>query len=138
MPQAGEPESEVSEGRAASQTVSAEFRRTAASSSAVGRTAQARHVLRSWTVGSSWASPTASRSATAAVGLAGQQPEQRLAGLALVLRRRVELGHPARQPFGHRAVGLAGQQPEQRLAGLALVLRRRVELGHPARQPAAT
>ena len=45
MPQAGEPESEESERRATSQLASAEFRRTAASSSAVGRTAQARHVL---------------------------------------------------------------------------------------------
>ena len=31
-----------------------------------------------------------------AVGLAGQQPEQRVAGLALVLRRQVELDEPAK------------------------------------------
>ena len=48
----------------ASQLASAEFRRTAASSSAVGRTTQARHILRSWTVGSSWAAPSASNAAT--------------------------------------------------------------------------
>ena len=100
MPQAGEPAGGASEGRAASQSVSAEFRRTAASSSAVGWTAQARHVLRSWTVGSSWTSPRASQPGRPAVGLTGQQPEQRPAGLALVLRRRVELRQLARQPFG--------------------------------------
>ena len=216
VPQAGEPESEVSEGRAASQLVSAEFRRTAASSSAVGRTAQARHVLRSWTVGSSWASPSASRrpprppscrrpgpaaraarrgpgacpppsgragpacppavrpprcrwpgpAARAAPrgpgacpppsGRAGparppavrpaqlsvsraSSPSSALAGLALVLRRRVELGQPARQLVRPSQPSVCtGQQPEQRLAGLALVLRRRVERASPPASRAAT
>ena len=58
--QAGGPDSEVSEGRAASQLVSAEFRRAAASRSAGGWTAQECHDLRPWTVGSSWASMPAS------------------------------------------------------------------------------
>ncbi len=44
------------------------------------------------------------------VGLAGQQPEQRFAGLALVRRRRGELDRPAHQLSGRRAVGLAGSK----------------------------
>jgi hypothetical protein len=53
----GQGESGLSEGSTASHPFSAELRRTAVSSSAVGGAAQARQVLRSWIVGSSWAAP---------------------------------------------------------------------------------
>ena len=43
-------------------------------------------------------------------GLMGQQPEQRLAGLALVLRRRRELGHPVRQVCGNPASARLGSR----------------------------
>lgn len=51
----GQGESGLNEGSIASRSSSGEFRRTAASNSRFGRAAQARHVLRSRTVGSSWA-----------------------------------------------------------------------------------
>jgi hypothetical protein len=104
MPQAGESESEVSEGRAASQLVSAEFRHTAASSSVVGGTAQACHVLRSWTVGSSRASPPASPAAVSALVSRASSPSSAWQGLAPVLRRPRERGQLARQPSGHVVV----------------------------------
>ena len=83
-------------------------------------------------VGSSWARLRPPSIAARLLVSRGQPPEQRVAGLAFVLRRRVELGYRASQPFGRS--GLICQQREQRAAGMTLFFRCSGELDHSNHQ----